>query len=122
MPDSSSEHEQLIADLLEEAHGLRMKYEEFSLYTESKVAEFVTARKALTEERNRAVHNLSLTEQDLHVLRQRQEEMQQQLVEVTAQFEKLTRQRDQARARIAALESSRAVRIAVRLRKMLRRS
>ena len=36
----TDEREQLIADLLEEAHGLRMKYEEFSYYTETKVAEF----------------------------------------------------------------------------------
>jgi hypothetical protein len=91
-----------------------MKYEEFSLYTESKVAEFVIARKALTEERDRAVHHRGLAEMDLEVLRRRQEQLHEQLV-------KAVRQRDRARERIAALEASRAVRLAVWLRKLLRR-
>jgi hypothetical protein len=114
MAETLNEQEQLIADLLEEAHGLRMKYEEFSLYTESKVAEFVIARKALTEERDRAVHHMGLAEMDLEVLRRRQEQLHEQLI-------KAVRQRDQARERVAALEASRAVRLAVRLRKLLRR-
>jgi hypothetical protein len=114
MAETLNEQEQLIADLLEEAHGLRMKYEEFSLYTESKVAEFVIARKALTEERDRAVHHRGLAEMDLEVLRRRQEQLHEQLV-------KAVRQRDRARERVAALEASRAVRFAVRLRKLLRR-
>jgi hypothetical protein len=114
MAETLNEQEQLIADLLEEAHGLRMKYEEFSLYTESKVAEFVIARKALTEERDRAVHHRGLAEMDLEVLRRRQEQLHEQLV-------KAVRQRDRARERIAALEASRAVRLAVWLRKLLRR-
>jgi hypothetical protein len=114
MAETLNEQEQLIADLLKEAHGLRMKYEEFSLYTESKVAEFVIARKALTEERDRAVHHRGLAEMDLEVLRRRQEQLHEQLV-------KAVRQRDRARERIAALEASRAVRLAVWLRKLLRR-
>ena len=114
MAETLNEQEQLIADLLEEAHGLRMKYEEFSLYTESKVAEFVIARKALTEERDRAVHHRGLAEMDLEVLRRRQEQLHEQLI-------KAVQQRDRARERVAALEASRAVRFAVRLRKLLRR-
>ena len=114
MAETLNEQEQLIADLLEEAHALRMKYEEFSLDTESKVAEFVIARKALTEERDRAVHHRGLAEMDLEVLRRRQEQLHEQLV-------KAVRQRDRARERVTALEASRAVRFAVRLRKLLRR-
>lgn len=128
MAETLNEQEQLIADLLEEAHALRMKYEEFSLYTESKVAEFVIARKALTEERDRAlherdraVHHMGLAEMDLEVLRRRQEQLHQQLVTTNASIAKLTKQRDRARERVAALEASRAVRFAVRLRKLLRR-
>jgi hypothetical protein len=37
--ETAADLEQLVADLLEEAHALRMKYEEFSRYTEAKVAE-----------------------------------------------------------------------------------
>ena len=114
MAETLNEQEQLIADLLEDARALRMKYEEFSLYTESKVAEFVIARKALTEERDRAVHHRGLAEMDLEVLRRRQEQLHEQLV-------KAVRQRDRARERVTALEASRAVRFAVRLRKLLRR-
>jgi hypothetical protein len=114
MAETLNEQEQLIADLLEEAHGLRMKYEEFSLYTEAKIAEFVIARKALNEERDRAVHHMGLAEMDLEVLRRRQEQLHEQLI-------KAVQQRDRARERVAALEASRAVRFAVRLRKLLRR-
>ena len=114
MAETLNEQEQLIADLLAEVHGLRMKYEEFSLYTESKIAEFVIARKALTEERDRAVHHRGLAEMDLEVLRRRQEQLHEQLI-------KAVQQRDRARERVAALEASRAVRFAVRLRKLLRR-
>jgi len=112
--DVTDEREQLIADLLEEAHALRMKYEEFSYYTETKVAEFVLARKELTAERDEAVRRMTLSEQDLHVLRQRQEQLHGQLV-------KTTTQRDRARERVKALEASRAVRIAAWIRKLLRR-
>ena len=121
MAETLNEQEQLIADLLEEAHGLRMKYEEFSLYTEAKIAEFVIARKALTEERDHAVHHRGLAEMDLEVLRRRQEQLHQQLVTTNASIAQLTKQRDRARERVAALEASRAVRFAVRLRKLLRR-
>ena len=84
--ETTADLEQLVAELLEEAHALRRKYEEFSLYTEAKVAEFVAARR-----------------------------------ELDAQLQKAVKQRDHARARVAALEASRAVRIAVRIRKLLRR-
>ncbi|MFM8416680.1 MAG: hypothetical protein ACKOAT_04225 [Actinomycetota bacterium] len=128
MPNSSDDRDQLIADLLEEAHGLRMKLEDFSLYTESKVAEFVLARKSLTEERDLAQHHLQLAQHDVQVFRLRQDQMQQQLIELSqklreieARTERLIKQRDAARARVQALEASRAVRIATRLRKLLRR-
>ncbi|MEY3615208.1 MAG: hypothetical protein RLZZ518_208 [Actinomycetota bacterium] len=119
--ETAADLEQLVADLLEEAHALRMKYEEFSRYTEAKVAEFVSARRELQterdgalQERDYAFHHLALVQQDLHILRQRQDQLHEQL-------HKAVKQRDRARARVAALEASRAVRIAVRIRKLLRR-
>nr|MBU6203000.1 hypothetical protein [Acidobacteriota bacterium] len=121
MTESLDEREQLIADLLEEAHGLRMKLEDFSLYTESKVAEFVLARNQLTKERDDAVHAMSLATQDMLVLRQRQDQLHQQLIHINSRIAKLTSQRDRARERVKALESSRAVRLAERLRKLRRR-
>ena len=125
MAETNEDREQLIADLLEEAHGLRMKLEDFSQFTESKVAEFVIARKSLTEERDKAVHHGSLAANDLEVLRRRQDDLHRQLVETTnrlreveAKVERLTRQRDRARERVRALESSRSYRLAMRLRRL----
>ena len=129
MAETNEDREQLIADLLEEAHGLRMKLEDFSQFTEAKVAEFVIARKSLTEERDKAVHHGSLAANDLEVLRRRQDDLHRQLVETTnrlreveAKAERLTRQRDRARERVRALESSRSYRLAMRLRRLTRRT
>jgi chromosome segregation ATPase len=123
MAESTDERDQLIADLLEEAHGLRMKLEDFSQYTEAKVAEFVQARKTLTDERDQAVQQKSLAVNDLDVLRRRQDGLHLQLVEMNkkmheleAQVEQLTRQRDRARERVRALESSWAYRLYSRVR------
>lgn len=128
MTETADERDQLIADLLEEAHGLRMKLEDFSQYTESKVAEFVLARKAHHEERAADQQHLSLARHDIEVFRTRQDQMQKQMIEMTAKVqameqrvERLIKQRDAARERVKALESSRAVRVAARLRKLLRR-
>lgn len=127
MMELTDQNEQLIADLLDEAHGLRMKYEEFSRYTEAKVAEFVAARRELTGERDRMAHLLSLAENDMVVLRARQEQLHRQLIDATTRLHEAqqrlvrrTQQRDRARQRVKALEASRAVRIARRVRRLIR--
>lgn len=129
MGDTTDERDQLIADLLEEAHGLRMKLEDFSQYTESKVAEFVLARKQLTEERDSATQLRSLAQHDVDVLKRRQEQMQQQLIELNtklrdteARLTQLTAERDKAQQRVQFLESLGIVRFGLRLRRLLRRS
>ncbi|MEY3575884.1 MAG: hypothetical protein EBT17_02550 [Actinobacteria bacterium] len=129
MTQTNDERDQLIADLLEEAHGLRMKLEDFSQFTEAKVAEFVIARKSLTEERDRAVHQGSLAVNDLEVLRRRQDELHRQLIDTTAKLrevearvDRLIQQRDRARERVRALESSRSYRLVMRLRRLTGRA
>ena len=129
MGDTTDERDQLIADLLEEAHGLRMKLEDFSQYTESKVAEFVLARKQLTEERDSATQLRSLAQHDVEVLKRRQEQMQHQLIELNtklrdteARLTQLTAERDKAQQRVQFLESLGIVRFGLRLRRLLRRS
>ena len=69
-----------------------------------------------------------LAQHDIEVFRNRQDQMQRQMIEMNAKVrameqrvERLIKQRDAARERVKALESSRAVRIAARLRKLLRR-
>ena len=141
--------EQLIADLLHESHGLRMRYEDFSRYTESQVAEFVLTKKRLnrelvevserarvlaaqSEQLQASVTSLELqlshARGDIRLLHDQRAMVQGELVRITQectalqeQAARLTMQRDKARERVKALESSRAVRVAARLRKILRR-
>ena len=120
--ETKEDLEQLLADLLEEAHDLRMKYEALSWFTEAKVAEFVLARKEFERERDELLNQrdhlalrLEQVMHDLGVMRSRQEQVHGQLVRVR-------KQRDRVRERVVALEESRAVRIAAVLRRFTRRS
>jgi len=101
---SNEEYDLLISELFAEAHGLRMKYEEFSQYTEAKIAEFVLERKPMAMQ----VEQLS---RDLAV--------HADLVELTARIDKLTAQRDASRARVKALESTRSYRLARKARRLI---
>lgn len=185
---NTSRDEQLVDQLLIESHGLRMKYEDFSRYTEGQVEEFVLTKRRLNHELSTigeqtkwlsqratqleaAVEHLEqqrdhllgerdrtkgvfaatvehLEQQRDHALRegerlvtellhargditliQNQRAMVQgELVKITHeclalqnQLIKAVKQRDRARERVVALEASRAVRFAVRLRRLLRR-
>lgn len=106
---SNEEYELLISELFAEAHGLRMKYEEFSQYTEAKIAEFVLERKPMATQ----IEQLA---RDLAVTNAQRAQIHADLVELTARIDKLTAQRDNARKRIERLESARSYRIAKKLR------
>jgi len=114
-----AETAQLVEDLFAEAHGLRIRYEDFSLYTERRIAELVGDRKA-------AVRDLqNRFEADLRLLHEQRDQLHAQLVDAVARaaaaeamLETRTAQRDRARARVAALEASRAVRLAASLRRL----
>jgi len=117
-----AETARLIEDLFAEAHGLRMRYEDFSAYTEGRIAELVAERKA-------AAASLASLASDLRLLHDQRDQLHAQLVDATARaaaaeatLETRTAQRDRARARVAALESSRAVRLARLLRRVAPRS
>jgi chromosome segregation ATPase len=96
-----------------------MRYEDFSLYTERRIAELVGDRKA-------AVRDLqNRFEADLRLLHEQRDQLHAQLVDAVARaaaaeamLETRTAQRDRARARVAALEASRAVRLAASLRRL----
>ncbi|MBM4102202.1 MAG: hypothetical protein FJ256_08100 [Phycisphaerae bacterium] len=49
-PQRTSQERKLVDELLLESHGLRMKYEDFSRFTEGQVAEFVLTKKRLNRE------------------------------------------------------------------------
>jgi chromosome segregation ATPase len=113
-----AETAQLVEDLFAEAHGLRMRYEDFSLYTERRIAELVGDRKAAERDRDRI-------QADLRLLHEQRDQLHAQLVDAVARaaaaeamLETRTAQRDRARARVAALEASRAVRLAASLRRL----
>ena len=109
---SNEEYDLLISELFAEAHGLRMKYEEFSQYTEAKIAEFVLERKPMAMQ----VEQLS---RDLAVTNAQRAQIHADLVELTARIYKLTAQRDVSRARVKALESSRSYRLAKKTRQLI---
>ena len=185
---NTSRDEQLVDQLLIESHGLRMKYEDFSRYTEGQVEEFVLTKRRLNHElstigeqtkwlsqratqleaavehleqqrdhllgerdRTKGVFaatvehleqqrdhalleggrletELSHARGDVELLHNQRAMVQGELVKITHeclalqnQLVKAVKQRDRARERVVALEASRAVRFAARLRKLLRR-
>ncbi len=109
---SNEEYDLLISELFAEAHGLRMKYEEFSQYTEAKIAEFILERKPMAIQ-------LEQLSRDLAVTNAQRAQIHADLVELTSRIDALTTQRDNARARVKVLESARSYRIAKRLRRLV---
>ena len=132
---NSEDHDLLISELFAEAHGLRMKYEEFSQYTEAKIDDFVHAKQALE---NLLAQRTSLESllaqrtqelaisneqrlQDLAITSAQRAQIQAELVSLTARVDKLISQRNKARHRVKFLESSRGYRYEQRLRRLVAR-
>lgn len=109
---SNEEYDLLISELFAEAHGLRMKYEEFSQFTEAKIAEFVLERKPMAMQ-------LDQLSRDLAVTNAQRAQIHADLVELTSRIDKLTAQRETAKARVKALESSRSFKIAKLVRRLV---
>lgn len=109
---NQEEYDLLVAELFAEAHGLRMKYEAFSQYTEAKIAEYELERKPMATK-------LEQLTRDLAVVNAQRAQIHADLVELTSKIDKLTAQRDNARSRVKALESARSYKIARRLRRVL---
>ena len=140
---NSEDHDLLISELFAEAHGLRMKYEEFSQYTEAKIADFVDAKQTLEillaqrtadfvdakqtlenllaqRTQDLAISNEQRT-QDLAITSAQRAQIQAELVSLTARVDKLISQRNKARHRVKFLESSRGYRFEQRLRRLVAR-
>jgi len=104
------DRDELITELLAESHGLRMKNEQISLYTESKIAELVKLQRELltirdgfetvVEQRNDLEGKLALVNTELEHL--------------GTIYTAMTDQRDRLRGRVAEVETSRAFRIGQR--------
>jgi len=177
-PQRTSQEQKLVDELLLESHGLRMKYEDFSRFTEGQVAEFVLTKKRLNRElaelgerekwlservvqlesarahleqqrahleqqrdhlvgeRDVAVREseriaveLTHARGDISLLHDQRVMVQGELVRMTGEcsalqveLRKRTLQRDRLRERVQALESSRAYRWSLKLRRILRRT
>ena len=110
MSNGEDDRDNLIKELLAEAHGLRMKNEQISLYTESKIAELVKLQRELltirdgfetvVEQRNDLESKLALVNTELE--------------HIGTIYTAMTDQRDRLRGRVAEVETSRAFRIGQR--------
>ena len=110
MSNGEDDRDELIEELLAETHGLRMKNEQISLYTESKIAELVKLQREL----------LTIRDGFETVVEQRND-LEGKLVLMNTELEHLgtiytamTDQRDRLRGRVAEVETSRAFRIGKR--------
>ena len=110
MSIGEDDRDDLIKELLAEARGLRMKNEQISLYTESKIAELVKLQREL----------LTIRDGFETVVEQRND-LEGKLVLLNTELEHLgtiytamTDQRDRLRGRVAEVETSRAFRIGKR--------
>jgi hypothetical protein len=111
MTSSPDDRDELIKELFAEAHGLRMKNEQISHYTESKISELVKTRRELLQVRG-----------GIEEVVEQRNTLQGQLGAITGEHDQLlqmhavmTDQRDRLRIRIAEIESSRSYRIGQRL-------
>ena len=122
---NSEDHDLLISELFAEAHGLRMKYEEFSQYTEAKIDDFVHAKQALENLIAQRTQELAISNeqrlQDLAITSAQRAQIHAELVSLTARVDKLISQRNKARHRVKFLESSRGYRFEQRLRRLVAR-
>ena len=107
MSTESDDRDELIKELLAEAHGLRMKNEQISMYTESKIAELI-----------RIQRELSTIRDGFETVVQQRNDLEGTLTTVATELERLgviyaamTDQRDRLRQRVAEVETSRAYRI-----------
>ena len=111
MANDHDERDELIKDLVAASHDLRMKNEEISVYTESKIAELTKAREELL-----------LVRHGLETIVQQRNEIQGELDPLKRDHQNLveahlamTDQRDRLRARVLQLETSATYRIGQRM-------
>ena len=122
----SSSTQQLVDDLLAESHGLRMKYEDFSRYTEAQVAEFVLTKRRLNRELAELGERAKFFAQKVDQLEDAKTHLEQIRAHLTAESARLTVELEATREhlgqQLAHVQAERdaaqaeAVRIGVELR------
>jgi len=132
----------LITELINEINAVRNKYDAFSQFTETKVADFVHTNRHLknllaqetqirdqrtqelaqrTQELAQRTQELAQRTQDLAITNAQRAQLHAELVAVTARLDGLIFQRDKARSRVKFLEASRAYRFEQKLRSIASR-
>ncbi len=111
MSTGEDDRDELIKELLEEAHGLRMKNEQISLYTESKIAELIKLQRELV-----------IIRDGFETVVEQRNDLEAELARVNTELEhigtiytSMTDQRDRLRGRVAEVENSRAFKIGRRI-------
>ena len=111
----------MITELINEINAVRNKYDAFSQFTETKVADFVHTNRHLKNLLAQRTQELAQRTQDLAITNAQRAQLHAELVAVTARLDGLIFQRDKARSRVKFLEASRAYRFEQKLRSIASR-
>ena len=112
MTIANQDYETLLTEVINEVNAMRNKYDAFSQFTESKIAQYVLERKPMANQ----IEQLT---RDLAVTNAQRAQIQAELVALTARVDKILMQRDKARSRVKFLEATRAYRLEQKLRSLV---
>ena len=136
---TNQDYDTLITEMINEINAVRNKYDAFSQFTETKVADFVHTNRHLknlhaaqiqeltqqleqrTQQLEQRTQDLTQRTQDLAITNAQRAQLHAELVTLTARVNGLIIQRDKARSRVKFLEVSRAYRIEQKLRSIASR-
>ena len=135
MTFTNQDYDTLITELINEINAVRNKYDAFSQFTETKVADFVHTNRHLknllaqetqirdqrTQELAQRTQELAQRTQDLAITNAQRAQLHAELVALNARVDGLIFQRDKARSRVKFLEASRAYKFEQKLRSIASR-
>ena len=119
MTIADQDYEKLLTEVINEVNAVRNKYDAFSQYTESKIADYVNQRKQLNDRIEQLNDRIEQQMRDLAVTNAQRAQIQAELVASTLRADKFLTQRDKARSRVKFLEASRAYRLEQKLRSLV---
>ena len=109
---TNQDYESLLTEVINEVNAVRNKYDAFSQFAETKVAQYVLERKPLSD-------RIEQLTRDLAVTNAQRAQIQAELVALNTRVEKILMQRDKARNRVKFLEATRAYRLEQKLRSLV---
>ena len=112
MTIANQDYETLLTEVINEVNAMRNKYDAFSQFTESKIAQYVLERKPMANQ-------IEQMTRDLAVTNAQRAQIQAELVALTARVDKILMQRDKARSRVKFLEATRTYRLEQKLRSLV---